>query len=78
MAAQDTLQKIFRSVFDDKKLVITRATTAADIEDWDSLAQINLVSEIETAFGLTFDIAEIIALQNVGDMIDLIEKKQTK
>ena len=75
MATQDKLQKIFRDVFDDKKLQIGRETTAADIEDWDSLAQINLVAEIESVFKLKFDIAEIIALQNVGDIIDLIDKK---
>ena len=75
MSTQDKLQKIFRNVFDDKKLQIRRETTAADIEDWDSLAQINLVAAIEAAFSLKFDIADILALKNVGDMMDLIDQK---
>ena len=71
-----TLEKIFRAVFDDKTLVITRETSAKDIEDWDSLAQINLVTECEAIFDMAFEIDEIIELKNVGDMVDLIERKK--
>jgi len=74
----DTLQKlqdIFREVFDDDELVLTRETSARDIEEWDSLAQINLVSESEKVFGVEFEIEEIIVLKNVGDMVDLIDGK---
>jgi len=70
------LEKIFRAVFDDKTLVITRETSAKDIEDWDSLAQINLVTECEAIFDMAFEIDEIIELKNVGDMVDLIERKK--
>ncbi len=69
------LQEIFRDVFDDEKLTIIRETTAADIEDWDSFAQISLVTGCEKAFKVRFEIDEILALKNVGDMIDLIERK---
>ena len=38
----EAVQEIFRDNFDDDTLVITRDTCADDIEDWDSLEQINL------------------------------------
>ena len=41
------VQDIFRDNFDDDTLEITRATCADDIEDWDSLEQINLLTAIE-------------------------------
>ena len=41
------VQDIFRDNFDDDTLEITRATCADDIEDWDSLEQINLRTAIE-------------------------------
>jgi acyl carrier protein len=75
MTTIERLQEIFRDVFDDETLILTSSTSAKDIEDWDSLAQINLVAAIESEFSMKFDIAEIPTLQNVGDMIDLIEKK---
>ena len=69
------LQTIFRVIFDDEALVLTRETTAADIEDWDSLVQINILIACETEFGLKFDVSEVAALKNVGEMLDLVERK---
>ncbi len=41
---------VFKEVFDDEELVLTRETTANDIEEWDSLNQIKLIVESERAF----------------------------
>ena len=72
------LQTIFRDVFDDDAIAITRATHAGDIPDWDSLAQINLVVAIEKEFGITMSLQDLATLTNVGDMIDLILAKIAK
>lgn len=75
----DALQEVFRSVFDDEQLTVTEATTAADIEGWDSLGHINLIIAIEKRFGIKFANAEISRLKadgsNVGTLIDLLHKK---
>ena len=52
----DAVQQIFRDNFDDEELVITRETCADDIEDWDSLEQINLLSAMEKKFGIKFQL----------------------
>ncbi len=70
------LQPIFQDVFDDETLEITDKTTAADIEEWDSLAQIRLVVAIEKQFGIKFAFGELQNTSNVGDMIKLIQKKR--
>lgn len=67
---------IFRDVFDDDDLVIVKNTTAQDIDGWDSLAHIRLVISIEKALNLRFSAAEISGLVNVGEMAELILKKQ--
>ena len=72
------LQPIFQDVFDDETLVITEKTTAADIEDWDSLAQIRLIVAIEKQFGIKFAFEELQSAINVGDMVKLIEAKRSK
>ena len=66
---------IFRDIFDDDELVITDETTAADIEDWDSLEQINILVAMEREFGVKFSVGEVEGLANVGEMLDLIESK---
>ena len=71
----EELQEIFREIFDEDELVISRDTTAEDIEDWDSLAQVRLTVAIEKRFNIKFDFGELTALHNVGEMLNLIEKK---
>lgn len=68
------VQEIFQDVFDDSDLVITRETSGPDIEEWDSLNNINLIIRMEKEFALKFNIADILKLENVGGMIDLIDK----
>jgi acyl carrier protein len=78
MNTMDTLNDIFRQVFDDPSIVLKRETTADDIDEWDSLSHINLVIAVETKFNIRFALGELQALKNVGEMADLIEKKIRK
>lgn len=71
-ALMSDIQDIFCDNFDDDSLVITRETTADDIEDWDSLEQINLLTAMEKKFGIKFTLDDVRGLANVGDMADLI------
>lgn len=71
----ERLQPLFRDVLDDPKLVVTRASSGLNVPGWDSLAHITLVSETEREFGIRFALGELETLKNVGDMVDLIEKK---
>ncbi|BEG56984.1 acyl carrier protein [Helicobacter sp. NHP21005] len=69
------LQEIFRDIFDDSSLVINESTNASDIEDWDSLNHISLISAIEKHFKVKFHLSELQGLKNVGEMVALIERK---
>ena len=68
------LTEIFRDVFDDDEIVLTDETTAKDIEDWDSLEQINLLVAIEKRFNIKFRLSDVNGLENVGAMADLVAK----
>ncbi|MBQ6334437.1 MAG: acyl carrier protein [Erysipelotrichaceae bacterium] len=70
-----TLNEIFCNVFDDDSIVLTDETNSSDIDDWDSLEQINLIVNIENEFEMVFDMAEVSDLANVGEMADLIMRK---
>ena len=69
------LQPIFQDILDQPELVITRESNAQNVEDWDSLAHVNLVTAIERHFKVKFALVELQGLKDVGDMIDLILRK---
>lgn len=71
---KEKLTEIFRDVFDDETIEICDETTAADIEDWDSLTHITLISEIEDGFGVKLSMKDVLLLKNVGEMMDLLSK----
>jgi acyl carrier protein len=73
-AILEAVQEIFRDNFDDDTLEINRATCADDIEDWDSLEQINLLTAIEKKFNIKFKLADVRNLKNVGDLLDLVAR----
>lgn len=71
----EELNIIFRNNFDDESIVLTDETSASDIEDWDSLEQINLIVAIQDKFRVKFNIEEVNSMKNIGEMIDYIIKK---
>ena len=77
-SAQDVMNscnEIFRTVFSDNELSISASTSASDISDWDSLAQIRLLMAMEQTFEIQFSLDEVEDLQNVGEIVELILAK---
>ena len=69
------LQPVFADVLDVPDLRLSPETKAADVDGWDSLAHINLVTAVETLYKIKFALGELQDLKNVGDMADLIVEK---
>jgi acyl carrier protein len=72
---QRKLTTIFHDVFDDDSIVLSPSLSAQQVPGWDSLAHVRLMLSVERAFGVKFSAAEIAKLGNVGDLIELIQKK---
>lgn len=73
----EAVNEIFHDVFDDESIVVGEATTANDVEDWDSLEHINLVCAVEERFAMKFTMAEVTSMKNVGEMVSIIEERCT-
>ncbi len=69
------LNSVFRDVFDDDSLSVNENTTSADIEDWDSIEHINLISAVEDEFSMQFRMREVSGMKNVGEMIAIIKER---
>ncbi len=71
----ERLTGVFCDVFDDDSIRISRETTAADIEEWDSLEHINLIEAVEKEFNMRFQMREVSGMKNVGEMMDIIAER---
>lgn len=69
------LEPIFRDVFDNPNLRLSRESNPSNVKGWDSFAHINLFLTIERRFGIKFSLEELTGLKNAGEMIDLVEQK---
>ena len=71
----EKLNEIFQDVFDDDSITVNESTTADNIEDWDSIEHINLISAVESEFKIRFTMGEVSGMKNVGEMINIISER---
>jgi len=69
------LEPVFRKVFSDDTLKISRELSANVVEAWDSLNHMILITEVEKTFSIKFKLKDLNKMANVGDMIDIIMSK---
>ncbi len=71
----ERLNEVFRDVFDDDAITVAEDTTAADVDGWDSLMHITLISAVEDEFDIKFNMKDVVSMKQVGDMVDIIEQE---
>lgn len=67
--------EILKDIFDDDELEIYENTCSEDIEDWDSLEYINIIVAVEKRFKVKFSVEDIKNIEDVGAMVNLVERK---
>ena len=72
------LDRVFQDVFDDSSIRVNPETTADDIEDWDSLEHITLISAVEREFRMKFKMGEISSMKNVGEMARIVLERMKR
>ena len=71
----EKLTSVFHEVFNDNNIVLNDEMTAKDVENWDSLTHMLMITKVEETFGIKFKLKELNKLKMVGDLINTIETK---
>lgn len=69
--------QVYRKILKQENLILTYESSANSVQGWDSLNHTILMAEVQKHFKVSFALKEVIRLKNVGDMIDLLDKKLT-
>lgn len=75
MISVEDLSEVFKVVFDDEGLNVTEESSANDVEGWDSMTHVLLLSAIEEKYGIEFNQKEIRKFQAVGDLLNSVNNK---
>ncbi|GAA0722670.1 hypothetical protein GCM10008905_14440 [Clostridium malenominatum] len=75
MTNLDKLNKILRDVFNIKDNSYEKDELGPDeIEDWDSLAHVELVNNLEEIFGVSINVVDISRMYTIGDIKNILKK----
>ena len=69
------IERIFRDQFFDDSLCITENTTPADIEEWDSLAHVNMLASVENAFDIRFTADDMADIDSIAVLLATLLKR---
>lgn len=72
------LESLVRDNFDDDTIVLTENTLFEEIEEWDSMEQVNIISMIEELYEFKFNVSEMTAMSSakgVKEMMMIIAAK---
>lgn len=74
----DVLSKVqvaFKSAFDIDPATVSMNTSPDEITAWDSMGHVTLASSLEKEFGLTFDVDDLMEMENVKEICRIVESK---
>lgn len=75
MSNDEKLRRAIADVLNADPASLTDASSPDTVAGWDSLAMVNLVAELEAAFGVEFDILEIAEFHTVGIIKSTLQDK---
>tara|TARA_B110000027_G_C15960327_1_gene229612 strand:+ start:252 stop:482 length:231 start_codon:yes stop_codon:yes gene_type:complete len=68
-----TIIEIFQDILDLKKGIINLKTASTDIDQWDSVATVNIIIALEDEFGIKFKLEDIQEAKTVQDFVELVQ-----
>jgi acyl carrier protein len=69
------VQAAFGSTFGIDPQSVTLESTPNDIPAWDSMGHVELASSLEQAFTVSFDVDDLMAMENVKEICKIVQSK---
>ena len=66
---------IFIDLFEDESIVLNDHSDTSNIEAWDSLNHIQVITAIEKKFKIRFELNDLLNFQNIGDLCRGVQSK---
>lgn len=76
MKKEDILKKVsdsFEKILEHNNFKLEENTTANDVDGWESITHMLIITEIENAFNIKFKLMDLMNMDNVGDLVKTIE-----
>ena len=75
MTRSEILEKVIeicKDVFEDDDLILTESSSSSDVEEWDSLSHLSLISDVEDEFSIKLTLDEITNSKDLGELVSAI------
>ena len=76
MTRDEILTKVttaFSTILEHNNFKLTNETTAEDVDGWESITHMMIISEIEKIFNIKFKLMDLMNMDTVGDLLNVIE-----
>ncbi len=71
-----SIQQAFQKAFDIDPQSVTMQTVPDDIPGWDSVGHLTLASTLESTLKMSFDVDELMEMENVREIVRIVESKR--
>jgi acyl carrier protein len=72
------VRNAFQSALNVDPLTINMETEPNDVPAWDSMGHVTLASSLEQEFGVSFDVDDLMEMENVGEICRIVRSKLAK
>lgn len=71
----EKIHPIFSSILEHSNFKLQFETTAEDVDGWESITHMIIISEIEKTFEIKFKLMDLMNMNNIGSLVKTIQKE---
>jgi len=72
---KERISNVLISILEHSNFEMHDELTAKDVDGWDSLSHMMIITKIEEEFGIRFKLRELNKLKNMGALVSLVQSK---